>query len=79
MFNNTRMCRYLRPRKVVSENGSEFKQNFNPLLKYLDIKTVLTSVKNAQANAPVEQVHRVILNMLVTKDLDKTFFDYIDP
>ena len=36
-------------------------------------------VKNPQDNAPVERVHQVILNMLVTKDLDKKVYDYIYP
>ena len=47
------------------------------MLKELDIKLVLKSVKNPQANAPVERVHQVILNMLVKKDHDNKLFDYI--
>ena len=49
------------------------------MLKVLDIKPVLMSVKNPQSNAPVEQLHHVILNMLSTKDLDKKVFNYIYP
>ena len=79
LFNNTWLCRYPRPHIVVFDNGSEFKQDFTPLLKDFDIKPVLTLVKNPQANAPVERVHRVILNMIVTKDLDNKVFDFIDP
>ena len=37
------------------------------------------SVKNPQANSPADLVHQVILNMLVTKDLDNKLFDYIFP
>ena len=33
LFNNTWLCRYLRPRKFVFDNGYEFKEDFNPLLK----------------------------------------------
>ena len=79
MSNNTWLCRYSRPRKVAFENGYEFKQDFTPLLKEFYIKPVLTSVKNPQANAPVERVYQVILNMLVTKDIDNKVFDYIYP
>ena len=43
------------------------------------IKPVLTSVKNPQSNATVELVHQVILNMLVTKDIDNKVFNYIYP
>ena len=56
------------------DNGSEFKREFTPLLKEFDIKPVLTSVKNPQANTPVDQVYQVILNMFVTKDLDNKVF-----
>ena len=35
LFNNTWICRYLRPQKVVFDNSYEFKQDFTTLLKYL--------------------------------------------
>ena len=79
MFNKTWLCRYLCPIKVVFDNRSEFKQDFTPLLKYFGIEPVLTSINNPQYNASVEQIHQVISNMLVTKDLDTKAFDYIDP
>ena len=59
------------------DNGSKFKQDFTPLLKNFDIKPVLTVIKNSQANATVDWVHQVILNMLVTKDLDNKVFNHI--
>ena len=61
------------------DNGYDFKQDFNTFLKDFNIKIVLTSVQKPQANVQVEQVHQVILNMLVTNDLDKKSFDYIYP
>ena len=79
MFNNTWICRYSRPRKVAFDNSYEFKRDFTPLLKDLYIKPVLTSFKNPQANAPVERVYQVILNMLFTKYIDNKVFDYIYP
>ena len=79
LFNNTWLSRYPRPHRVVFDNGSEFKRDFVPLLKDFDIKPVLTSIKNPQSNAPVERVHQVLHNMIVTKDLDGRTFDYIDP
>ena len=61
------------------DNGSDFKIYFIPLIKDYTIKSVLMSVKNPQANNMVERVHQVILNMLLTKDLDNKVFGYIDP
>ena len=49
------------------------------MLKDFDRKLFLTIVKNPQANAPVEWVHQVILNMLVTKYLYNKVFNHIDP
>ena len=60
------------------DNGSEFERDFNPLLQDFDFKPVLTSVKKPRANAPVQKLHQVILNILATKDLDNKVFDYID-
>ena len=77
MFNNNCIIRYPCPLKVVFDNGSEIKRDSAHLIKHLGIKPVLTSVKNSQANAPVERVHQVILNMLVTRDLDNKLFDHI--
>ena len=78
LFNNTWLCRYPRPRKLVFDNGSEFTHDFTLLIKDLNIKIVLTKTKNPKANAPVERVHQVILNMLVTKGIDNKLFAYID-
>ena len=61
------------------ENRSEFKREFTPLLKDLNMKPVLTPVKNPQDNSPVERLNQVILDMFVTKDLDNKVFDYLDP
>ena len=79
LFNKTWLCRYPRPHKVVLDNGYDFKWYFTIFLKEFYIIPVLTLVKSHQANAPVERVHQVILNMLVTKYLDNEFFNYIDP
>ena len=35
--------------------------------KLFYIKSVLTTIKNPQAKIPVDQVHQVILNMLIAK------------
>lgn len=79
VFNQVWLSRYPRPRRVILDNGSEFKKDFLVLLKDFDVKAVLTSVENPQANSPVERVHQVIQNMLATKDLESQTYDFIDP
>ena len=49
------------------------------MIKDFDFKPVLTSANKPQASAPVDRVHQVILNILVTKDLDNKVLNYIDP
>ena len=61
------------------DNGSEFKRDFVPLLKGFDIKPKLTTIKNPQANGPVERVHQVVGSMLRTQDLKNKVLDHIDP
>lgn len=79
LFNDTWLARYPRPREVIFDNGSEFKKDFVPLLKDFQIKPRLTTVKNPQANAPVERIHQVVGNMLRSKDLANHVCDAIDP
>ena len=49
------------------------------MLNYFDIKPVLITIKNPQANALVERLRQVILIIIVTKYLSNKVFDYIDP
>ena len=78
-INYTWLSRYPRPKRVVFNNGLEFKQDFIPLVKDIDIKPVLTLIKNPQANAPIERVHQVLNHIFLTKNLNSQIFDYIDP
>ena len=64
---------------MVFDNGSEFKRDFVPLLKDFDVILLLASIKNPQSNAPMERVHQVLYNKIVTKDLDGRTFGYINP
>ena len=45
----------------------------------LGIKRILMSIKKPQANAPVERVNQVILNILVLEDLSNKVLAYINP
>ena len=54
LFNNTCLIRYLHSLKVMFDNRSKFKQEFTPLINNFDIKPLLTTFDNPQANAPVK-------------------------
>ena len=77
LFKNTWLCRYPYPCKFVFDNGSEFKKDFTTLLKDFYIKYFLTKIKIPKSNAPVDRVHQIISNMIVTKGLDDKVFDLI--
>ena len=70
IFNNSWLSRYPRPKKLIMDNGNEFKKDFCPLLKAYGIKANRTTVKNPQANAVLERVHQVMVDMLRTHDLE---------
>ena len=78
LFDEVWLSRYPRPRKVIYDNGTEFKKNFQPLLKDFAIKPTCTSIKNPQANAILERIHQVVGSMLKTKDLVEVVFDVVD-
>ena len=79
LFDQVWLSRYPRPKKVVFDNGSEFKKDFVPLLKEFSIKPKCTTIKNIQSNSPVERIHQVLRYMLLTKNLADDTLDYIDP
>ena len=79
IFNSTWLARYPRPRKVIFDNGNEFKKDFLPLLRDFSIKPTPTTIKNPQANAILERVHQVLGDMLRTKNLQQYDFDALDP
>ena len=79
LFNDTCILRYTCPRKVVFLNGSDFKRDFTPLLKYFNIKPGFMKINNPQGNFMVERVNQVIYKKLVTKDIDNKVFVYIYP
>ena len=79
IFNNTWLSRYPRPKRIIYDNGVEFKRDFEPLLKTYGIKPRRITVKNPQANAVLERMHQVIGDMIRTKDLENHEFDMEDP
>jgi hypothetical protein len=78
LFDQVWLSRYPRPRKVLYDNGSEFKKDFQPLVKDFAVKATCTSIKNPQSNAILERIHQVVGSMLKTKDLVNIEFDELD-
>ena len=79
MSNNAWLSRYPRPKRIIMDNGSEFKRNFKPLLETYGIKAKRITVKNPQANAILERIHQVVQDMLRTHDLENYDLDQNDP
>ena len=55
---------------VWYNNGSELKLHFQALCDSYGIKRKQTSVKYPQANAILERIHAVTLNMICTAEID---------
>ena len=58
IFNNTWLSHYPRLRKIIFDNGNEFKKDLLLLLsRDFSIKPSPTTIKNPQANSILERVH----------------------
>jgi hypothetical protein len=55
---------------LIYDNGSKFKLHFRALCNTYGIKHKRTSVKNPQANAILERIHAVVMNMSHTAEID---------
>ena len=70
LVNKSWFSRYPRCRKVIYDNGSEFKLHFKSLCDSYGLKRKPTTIKNPQANAILERLHQVIVQMLRTAEID---------
>jgi hypothetical protein len=72
LFHNTWLARYPRPQFIVFDNGCEFKCEFKQMCVQdnYGIKAKPTTSHNPQANAIIEQVHKVVNDMLRSFDLE---------
>ncbi len=55
---------------IIYDNGSKFKLHLRSLCNTYGIKRTPTSVKNPQANAILERIRAVLVNMLHTSKFD---------
>jgi len=70
LVNKIWLCRYPRCRYLIYNNGSEFKLHFETLCDSYGIKRKPTTIKNPQANAICERIHRVLGTMMRTSKID---------
>ena len=64
-FDHNWLCRYPKPDKLVSDQGSQFTSNeFHELCESYDIQIVHTSTYNPTANSVCERVHGTINNSI---------------
>jgi transposase InsO family protein len=72
LFHNTWLARYPRPQFIVFDNGNncKFKREFKQMCDNYGIKDKPTTSHNPQANAIIEQVQKVVNNMLRSFDLE---------
>ena len=64
-FTNHWLARYPKPLRVVHDQGTEFiGLDFQSMLQVNGIKPVPTSVRNPQANAVCERLHKTVQDML---------------
>ena len=73
------LTRYPRPRKIITDNGAEFKKDFRTISTDYGVQLKNTTVKNPQANGVLERVHQTICNMLRAKNLAKLEMPEDDP
>ena len=73
------LTRYPRPSKIIFDNGTEFKKDFRYIIDDFGIKPTPTSVKNPQANSVLERVHKVLTNMLRSKNIKRLDLNPDDP
>jgi hypothetical protein len=73
LFHNICLARYSRPQLIVFDNGNncKFKSEFKQMCDNNGSKAKPTITHNPQANAFIEQVDKVVRNMLRSFDLEK--------
>jgi transposase InsO family protein len=79
LFHNAWLERYPRPQVIVFDNGGELKREFKQMCENYGIKAKPTTSHNPQANAIIEQVHKVVNNMLRSFDLEKENLEEDNP
>ena len=78
-FDSVWLCRYLRPKIVHCDNGTEFKVIFKRLCNNFGLDLKPTTAYNPTANRIVERVHQTLGNMLCMHKLEDKELDPQEP
>jgi hypothetical protein len=79
VFHNIWSACYPRPQFIVFDNGGKFKYELKQMCENYGIKAKPTTSHNSQANAIIEQVHKVVNNMLRSFDLEQENLEEDNP
>ena len=67
--------RYPRPKRIIFDNGGEFKKDFRHIFNSYGVKPKPTTIKNPQANGILERIHQVLANMLHSSNMKNLQLD----
>jgi hypothetical protein len=79
LFHNTWLAHYPRPQFIVFDNGGKFKLEIKQMCENHGIEAKPTTNDNCQANAIIQQVRKVVNNMLRSFDLEKENLEEDNP
>jgi transposase InsO family protein len=79
LFHNTWLAQYPPPQFIVFDNGGKFKHQFKQMCENYGIKAKPTTSHNPQANAIIEQVHKVVNDTLRSFDLENENLEEDNP
>ena len=70
------MCRYPKPRRVISDSGREFKYfEFQELIESYGVRPKPIAVKNLQVNSIIKNVHLMMGNMIYAESFKLDYRD----
>jgi hypothetical protein len=79
LFHNTWLARYPHHQFIVFDNGGQCKRKFKQMCNNYGIKANSTTSQNLQANAIIEQIHKVVSELLRSFDLEKQQLEDTNP
>jgi transposase InsO family protein len=79
LFHNAWLAQYPHPQSIVFDNGGKFKRDFKQMCNNYDIIAKPTTSHNPQTNSIIEQIHKVVNDMLKSFDLEEENLEEDNP